>query len=194
MINILNRKKPKVEEVATMGKAGNEALTQDKNKDGIPDYLQRENYASIVNSNKDFLKWESDVETEIEQYIMGLKGYDFDANDGIWKPISPPLLNTAGINFMKTMIRAVVNKHSINTFLSSDDAHTICMYHTESLVKTLKYRKNIYQINLADLSAIVMGFDNLVYIILSRSVDDKQRGHNTNRLNMSYSSSDNSRM
>ncbi len=164
-----------------------EALKEDKNKDGIPDYLQRENYASIVNSNKDFMKWESDVETEMEQVIMGLKGYDFDVNNNTWKPISPPLLNTAGINYIKTQLRSVVNKHSINTFLTSDEAHIICLSHTEALVTTLKYRKNIYQIHLADLSSIVEMFDNLSYIILSRSVGDKQRGHTDARLNMNYS-------
>jgi len=167
-----------------------EALTQDKDKDGIPDYLQRENYASIINSNKDFLKWESDVETEIEQYVMGLKGYDFHAGDGIWKPVSPPIVNKHGISYIKTMIRTVINKHSINTFLSSDDVHILCLSHMGAFCSTLKYRKVIYGIDLADLDSIAIGFDNLVYIILSRSVDDKQRTHNDNRLNMSHTSSD----
>jgi hypothetical protein len=188
-MNFLKRKNPIVSDVATMGSQGKEALVQDKNKDGIPDYLQRENYASIINSNKDFLKWESDVETEIEQYIMGLKGYDYNASDGVWIPVSPPLMNDSGINFIKTMIRSIVNKHSINTFLSPDDAHSICLFHTSALVKALKYRKNIYNINLADLDSIVISFDDFAYIILSRSVGDKQRGHNTSRLNMNYSSS-----
>jgi len=180
-----------VKEVATLGADGKEALLQDKNKDGIPDYLQRENFASIINSNKDFLKWESDVETEIEQYIMGLKGYDYDVNNSLWKPVSPPLMNDSGINFIKTMLRTIINKHSINTYLSADDAHNICLYHTESLVKALKYRKDIYEINLADLNSIVISFDDFAYIILSRSVNDKQRGHNTSRLNMNYSSNNN---
>ena len=181
-MNIFKRNKPNPDQETL----SQETLTQDKDKDGIADYLQRENYASITNSNKDFLKWESDVETEIEQYIMGLKGYDFDVNTSTWRPVSPPLLNTAGINLIKTMIRTVINKHSINTFLSPDEAHIICLYHTEALVKTLKYRKNIYGVHLADLNALVIGFDNLAYLILSRSVGDKQRQHNDNRLNMNY--------
>ena len=180
---MLFRKKPKIQPEQTLSK---EALTADKNNDGIPDYLQRENYASIVNSNKDFMKWESDVESEIEQYIMSLMGYDFDVNQNLWKPVSPPVMNTAGINFVKTMIRSIVNKHSINTFLSGDEVHTLCLYHTEAFVKTLKYRKNIYSVNLADLNALVMGFDTLCYIILSRSVDDKQRQHNDARMNIGY--------
>ena len=180
-------KKP-VHEVATLSEGG---YTEDKNKDGIPDYLQRENYASIINSNKDFLKWESDVDHEIEQYIMGLKGYDFDVQENVWKPVSPPIMNHAGINFIKTMIRTVINKHSINTNLTSDEVHTICLYHIGAFVKNLKYRKNIYHITLADLTPIVMGFDNLAVIILSRSVNDKQREHNDNRLNLNYSNQEN---
>lgn len=188
-MNIFKKKKmPIVEPITTLS---HDALREDKNKDGIADYLQRDNYASIVNSNKDFLKWESDVETEIEQYIMGLKGYEFDVDGNVWKPSSPPVMNAAGINFMKTMLRTIINKHSINTFLTGDDAHIICLYHSEAVVKTLKYRKNVYRVHLADLNAIVMGFDTLSYIILSRSVEDKQRTHNDNRLNMSYSSAGN---
>lgn len=165
-----------------------EALTEDKDGDGKADYLQRENYASIVSTNKDFLKWESDVELEIEQYVMGLKGYDFDVTENVWKPVSPPIINKSGINYIKTMIRTLVNKHSINTYLSGDDAHILCLYHTGALVKTITYRKKLYGIDLADLDSIVMGFDNLCYIILSRSVEDRQRNHNDNRLNISHRS------
>jgi hypothetical protein len=131
-------------------------------------------------------RWQYHNNKEIEQYVMGLKGYDFDVNQGVWKPVSPPLLNDAGINFIKTMIRTVINKHSINTFLSADEAHKICLYHTEAFVKTLRYRKNVYNAHLADLTAIAIGFDNLAYIILSRSVEDKQRKHNSERMRMSY--------
>jgi len=169
---MLFRKKPKIQPEQTLSK---DALTADKNKDGIPDYLQRENYASIVNSNKDFMRWESDVESEVEQYIMGLMGYDFDPNKNIWRPISPPIMNTAGINFVKTMIRTIVNKHSINTYLTGDDVHKLVLCHSEAFVKTLKYRKNVYGLNLADLTSIAIGFDTFCEIILSRSVDDKQR-------------------
>ena len=186
-MKLFNFKKDKPIQTETLSK---EALSQDKNKDGIPDYLQRENYASIVNSNKDFMKWESDVETEIEQYIMGLKGYDYDVNESIWRPVSPPIINNAGINYIKTMIRALVNKHSINTYLTNDDVHILCLNHTGALVTTLTYRKQIYGIDLADLDSIIMGFDNLCFIILSRSVEDKQRQHNDARLNMNYSSND----
>jgi len=180
-------KKKQVQEVDTLSK---ESLKADKNNDGIPDYLQRENYASIINSNKDFLKWESDVETEIEQYIMGLKGYDFDVNKNLWIPITPPILNNSGISYIKTMIRSVVNKHSINTSFSNDEVQTICLYHMSAFVRTLMYRKNIFGIDLADLDSIAMGFDNLILIILSRSIDDKQRVHNDNRLNMNLNSSE----
>lgn len=180
-------KKAKEEPTQTLSQ---DALKQDANNDGIPDYLQRENYASIINSNKDFLKWESDVETEIEQYIMGLKGYDFEVNSGQWIPVSPPIVNNHGISYIKTMIRAVVNKHSINTFLSGDEVHILCLSHMSAFCTTLKYRKNIFSIDLADLDSVAIGFDNLIYIILSRSIDDKQRQHNDNRLNMNHSSSD----
>ena len=99
-MNIFNRNRnnQQLPQVETLSK---ESLTSDKDKDGIPDYLQRDNYASIINSNKDFMKWESDVETEIEQYIFGLKGYDFDVNESMWIPVSPPMMNDAGINYVR---------------------------------------------------------------------------------------------
>ena len=171
-----------------------EAIKADKDKNGVPDYLQRENYASIINSNKDFLKWESDVETEIEQYIMSLKGYDFDVGDNLWKPISPPIINSFGINYIKSMIRSIINKHSINTYLSNDDVHHMCVMHMSAFCSTLKYRKRMYGIDLADLDSIAVGFDNLIYIILSRSVGDKQRIHNDNRMNMNFSNNESARM
>ena len=187
------KRKTQINNVPTLAE-GQNALTQDANKDGIPDYLQREHYASIINSNKEFTKWESDPEAEIEQYIMGLKGYDFDVVENVWKPKSPPIMNNAGINYLKTMLRAVINKHSINTFLSSDDVHTICLSHTTALVDTLTYRKNLYGIDLADLNSIIEGFDNLCFLILSRSIDDKQRQHIDNRLSIAKNESGQNRM
>lgn len=171
-----------------------ESLTADKNKDGIPDYLQRQNYASIVNSNKDFMKWESDVEQEIEQYVMGLRGYSFSVTNNSWIPVSPAMMNESGISFIKTQIRTIVNKHSINTNLKGDEVHELCMYHSEATIKTLKYRKNVYMIHLADLNAIVIGLDTLCYLILCRSVDDKQRIHNDARMNMNYKGETTERM
>jgi len=169
----------------------NESIKADKNKDNIPDYLQRENYASILNSNKDFIKWESDVEQEIEQYIMGLRGYDFDANEDKWIPISPPILNKFGIAYIKTMLRTIVNKHSINTNLSNDKIETLILFHMEAFASTLMYRKKIYGIDLADMDSITIGFDNLVSIILSRSANDSQRQHTTNRLNLNMANNEN---
>jgi len=180
-------KKDKISHINTQNTLSNETLRQDSNNDKIPDFLQREHYASITNSQKDFIRWESDPKEEIEEYIYGLKGYDFDVKENVWKPVSPPIINDYGINFVKHHLRAVINKHSMNTSLSEEDAHKIALSHSLSFSRNLKYRKKIYGIHLADLDPIVDGFDNFITIILCKSIGDAQRDHNDKRLSMNYS-------
>jgi len=163
-----------------------ESINEDKNRDGIPDFLQREHYNSVTDTQKEFIKWESDVREEVEEYIMGLKGYDLDTSTNTWKPVSPPIINKFGINMIKVHLRPIVNKHSINTSLSEEHAHKLAESQTIALITNLKFRKKLYGINLADLEPIIEGFDNLATIILCRSIGDAQRKHNDSRLSIGY--------
>jgi len=148
---------------------------QDRNKDGIPDYLQRQDIPSMIKSNKDLNQWEADTLNEIESWIMGLRGYEFDPNDTVYKPVSPPTLNEIGIRKLKTHINVLVNKHAINTNLKKEEMHEIIEYHVATLIRWFKYNAKKSSVSYSDLSPIIAEFDNLCTIVLSRSVDGGNR-------------------
>jgi len=155
--------------------------SQDRNRDGIPDYLQRPELASIISSNKDLNQADIDVEKEIEEWIMGLRGYEFQVESNSYIPRSPPTMNETGITAIKTHLKSVVHKHAINTSLTLDDAHIMCKDHTIAFIKQLRDNRKIYQVGLSDLTPIVTQLDHFVFLVLSRAVNDAQRDHITKR-------------
>lgn len=165
----------------------NNSKGNDRNKDGIADYLQREELQSIVQTNKDLNIWEVDTELEIERWIMGLRGYEYHPTKGVYIPISPPTLNEIGIRKLKTHMQAVVNKHSINTSIDEATAHRICQYHTSTLIKWFKYNAKLCEISHSDLTPIIAEFDNMAFFVISRSINDGQRKHTTDRTRLTGS-------
>lgn len=153
----------------------------DENNDGIPDYRQRPEIPSLLKSNKDLNQWEADVTMEIETWIMGLRGYEFDPSNNVYKPVSPPTINEIGIRKIRTHLQTIVNKHSINTALKIEEAHKICEYHTSTLIRWFKHNAKKCEVANSDLSPIIAEFDNFAFIVLSRAVEDGQRKHTTDR-------------
>ena len=173
------RKRVKREETATI--KDNSVFTTDGDKNGVLDYMERKDIPSLVQSNKDLNQWEADVQKEVEEWINGLRGYEFHADSNVYKPICPPVLNELGIKQIQTHISTVVNKHSINTALDERDVHQIVEIASLKLTRALKNNCRLWQIRHADLDSILWQFDNLVYIVLSRSIGDRQRDHVTKR-------------
>jgi len=182
ILNRFRRKKDNqilLQEVQTL--MTNTIRGHDRNRDGIPDYIQRPDIPSLVRSNKDLTQWEMDVSPEIEIFIMLLRGYEFDPETATYKPVSPPTLNEIGIRKIKTHLLTVVNKHAINTSLKLDEVHEICQYHTSTLIKWFKYNSKKCGVSYSDLTPIIAEFDNMMFLVLSRAIDDGQRKHVSDR-------------
>ena len=162
--------------IDTVNKTGIQGT--DKNKDGIPDYLQREEIPSIIKGNKDYNQWEVDTTREVEEWMRGLQGYELDATTMVYKPVSPPLMNHIGINVISSHIKASITKHSINTELKEEQAHAICNSQSQDLIDWFGMNRKKADISNSDRTSVVREFDDMLFIILSR---DKQRGHTTNR-------------
>lgn len=174
-----------LQEVQTL--LNNNIRGNDRNRDGIPDYLQRPELISIVQSNKDLNQWDVDTTLEIEGWIMGLRGYEFDPSKNKYVPRSPPTINEIGIRKIKTHLSAVVSKHSINTSLKEEEVHKLCEWHTSTLIRWFKYNTNMCAISHSDLTPIIAEFDNISFIVLSRSINDGQRKHTTDRTRLTGS-------
>lgn len=149
----------------------------DRNRDGTPDYLQRPELASIMKSNSDLNRWESDTDPEIERWIMGLRGYEFDPTSVTFKPQSPPTMNEIGIRKILTHIQTVVNKHGKNTNLKEEGMHQITEESSLTLTKWFEYNTKKAGISYSDLTPVIDEYDHLVRLVLSASIGDAQRKH-----------------
>lgn len=160
------------------------ADTIDRNKNSIPDFLERKDMASIISSNKDLNQWEADTIEEVESWIMGLRGYGFDAEKNKYCPVAPPRMTETGIKAVETHLKPIVNKHSINTGLKLDEAHEIVKTQSSSFVSYLKNNASKIKVSYSDLTPIADEFDNFCFLVLSRSINDSQRGHVTRRTSL----------
>lgn len=179
MINRRQKQEPEFHQVQTT--ADPRALTIDSNKDGIPDYLQRQDIPSMVKTNQDLNQWETDVKKEIEEWVMGLDGREYNPDSHSYVATSPPIINSIGIQKIKNHLLAVVNKHAINTGLKVEEMHMIAQSQSVKLINWLKYNARKCKISFSDLDPIVTQFDNFITLVLSRAVEDGQRKHVTQR-------------
>lgn len=159
----------------------------DSNKDGIPDYLQRPEIQSLIKTNKDLNQWEVDTQKEVEEWIMGLQGYEFDGKEDKYKPYAPPTINTIGAKQTQTFVKALISKHSINTALSEEDVHEICKICSLTYAKWLKNKAKIWKVANSDLSPLLWQFDQFVYLVLTRAIGDRQRKHTSERTRLTGS-------
>jgi len=162
-----------LQEVSTLLTSGIKG--NDSNSDGIPDYLQRPEIASIIKSNKDLNQWEADTTEEIERFVMGLRGYELDPTTLIYKPESPPVLNEIGIRKIKTHLQTVVNKHTINTNIKEEDVDKLAYIGARGLSKWFKYNRKKCDISFSDMDTVIDEFDMLVTIVLKRAVNGGNR-------------------
>jgi len=179
MFNRQKQESISLQEVKTL--LTNSINGNDRNQDGIPDYLQRPELTSFIKSNKDLNQWESDTIQEIEEWIMGLRGYEFNPENQKYMPVSPPTLNEIGIRKLNTHIKTIVNKHSINTALKEEEVHKICQWHTQTLISWFKYNAKKCKISHSDLTPIIAEFDNFAFIVMSHSINGGHANHITNR-------------
>ena len=159
----------------------------DKNKDGIPDYLQREEIPSIIKGNKDYNQWDVDTTREVEEWLRGLQGYELEATKMVYIPVSPPIMNHIGINAVSSHIKATITKHAINTELYVIQVHRLVKSQAEDLMEWFGQNRKKADISNSDRTSVVREFDDMAFIILSRSIGDKNRQHATSRTRVTSS-------
>jgi hypothetical protein len=178
--NIFKKKKQFLQhEVGTLNNNSNPY--QDRNYDGIPDYLQRPELSSMVKENKDLNQWEADNQKEIEELCMQWKGYQFDMNKQSYIPTSPPIMNDIGIEEIKSVMLSIVNKNTINTYMEEDDTLRILHNTLMSLSSWLMCNRNIINIRVVDLTPVVISIHNYCKGVITQSIRGGHRHHVTQR-------------
>jgi hypothetical protein len=169
-----------LQDVQTVAQSGVKGHDFDRN--GVPDYLQRPDLPSIVKSNKDFSQWDTDITPEIEEWIMYLRGYERKEDGVSYHSTSPPILNEVGITGIKTFLIPICNKHGINTALKVDEVHEFTYYNATKFARWLKHNYKRIGLSLSYLTPLVLQLEEFTIIPLSRSIDDGQRKHTSERI------------
>jgi hypothetical protein len=158
------------------------AYSIDRNNDGIPDYLNRPDIPSIVKSIADTTLAHKDPQREIEKILMNWRGYGYDSDKMNWIPKSPPRMTEEGVRVLGELLDEAINKLTIDGNIPYDWCHKMAEMYAKTASELLEDNQKLWQIRDSDLSPICRGIDFVIFQILSRSVDDGQRNHDTQRL------------
>lgn len=167
--------------------AARDALSVDSNKDGIPDYLQREKLKPISKRQLDSNLQEVDPAVEKENLVMKWQGYRYDPSEGVFVPKSPPMINEAGIMKLSQILDSHVHKIAMTTNIKLEYAHIEIVDVMRTVHGWLADNYRTWGISSSDLDPISIEIEALIFYTLSKSIDDKQRQHVTNRTRITES-------
>ena len=160
------------------------ALNIDSNNDGTPDYLQRDKLPSLLKDIKDTTLAHIDTQKELENIKMIWRGYEYSTDHSAYIPVSPPMINELGIKQLSMILDPLANKHTINSNISEEWAHTQTKRLSLTLIKWIRNRRKNWGINPCDRTPIVEMMDAFWYSMFSRAINDKERDHTDKRLSL----------
>lgn len=181
---IFRKRKEKIErhEVQTMNNPN--ALTIDKNNDGVPDFLQRPDIPSMVKTVSDTTLQHVDAQKELESIMMDWRGYEYDNNKSKWVASCPPMINELGVKQLGQLLKSSINKLTMNANISEEWCHIQTELISVTVVEWLADNKNIWQVKDSDLTPISEQIDSFTFLVLSRAINDRQRQHDTDRMKL----------
>ncbi len=160
----------------------------DKDKDGIPDYLQKNmQLSSLVKGVADSNLQEIDAQKEKEQLEMKWRGMRYNPLKNIYEKWTDRMIDEYGIMSLSALIDTEVNKHSMNTSLKEEYVHLETIDAMKKVNAWLSDNQKRCKIALSNLDIISKEIEGLIFFSLSKSIDDKQRNHVTQRVKITES-------
>lgn len=164
--------------------ASQNVINIDRNRDGVPDFLQRPEIPSLIKTVSDTILSHVDAQKEIENMMMGWAGYSYDTEKRAYVPRNPPVMRFEGVAQLGAYIGSVINKLVMNANLSEEYAHKQTAYHSYAIIEMLADNKIRWEISHTQLTPISEQCDSFIYAVLSRAINDRQRQHDTDRMRL----------
>lgn len=143
----------------------------DMNNDGIPDYLQNKSIPSLVQTNKDLNQTEMDTQFEIEQFLRGLAGYEYDPVNKVYIKLNKPIMNDLGVSHFANSIRTLSMKHYTTTALKAEEIDRILLHFMKEEYRWVKRNYKNINATLTDLNVVLIQLEYFMFGIMSKSID-----------------------
>jgi hypothetical protein len=187
MLNLFKKKTDfdarikRVEQATTLNRnAGN----QDRDKDGISDFLQREAMPSLLKDIKDTTLAHADTAKELEKLKMYWRGYEYDPTESMYRPIAIPMISEQGIMEISSVLDPIINKHTMNGNFNDIWAHLQCKRLTIKVAKLIRDKRIKFKISIATRDSLIETIDAFIFNVYSRAIGDGQRSHDDKRLSL----------
>lgn len=140
--------------------------------------------ADVSSVHSDFLRFRLDPSPLLRQMqrLIGAKEWvvvkDKDGRErGVWvqDPNRKPLANDQFISEVMTILTGYVNPNTMQGNISEEYAHRICECASEELIFLIAQRSDEYEILEINRDFIWNLIDDMVFLSLSRAIDDMQR-------------------
>jgi len=159
---------------------------EDKNNDGIPDYLQNTKnkleLKSLVRQVSDSNMQEVDAQREKETIEMKWRGFKYSPDTGSYVKWSKRIITEEGIMELSAILDAFVNKHQMNTRYSEDFVMAMVLDAINKINALIADNQKNWQIAESDLNAISLQCEGMIISSLTKSIGDSNRNHVTQRV------------
>lgn len=153
-----------------------DAITQ------IQEVGQAPSLADISQSHNDYLRFRIDPSPILVQLKKLFGNQIWDSERGIWikDNTKKNLANEQFINDCMMILNSYVNLNNIQGNITPEEAHLITARASEELIFLIGQNCDEYEISPINRDVIINMIDDLVFLTLSRAINDGQRIHDDN--------------
>lgn len=135
--------------------------------------------SDISQQHGDYLRFRIDPSPMLVQLQRLIGAKIWDNINGRWIPDTTrrPLATEQFINDLMTSLYGYVNLNNIQGNITDIEAHTISLKASEELIFLVGQRCDEYQIEPVNRDVIINLIDDMIFLTLSRAINDGQRIH-----------------
>lgn len=134
----------------------------------------------LMEANAEFLKQRTNVDRVVVNLRSSLGGLEYDRKLKKWLQVRPPVITLDLLYKLEGIVRTYVNDNTIHGNIGENDARAITLSFTEELILLLAFEGPKLNVKSEDMGAIVRGMENLVFMTLTRAINDGERINESN--------------
>lgn len=132
---------------------------------------------------EDLVRWQQDLEPEVEQLDHDLKKEVFNSVKGVWEPKligglpAEPMCNDYCVLMIKTAIRPFMTKNEMMSNYSEEQIYTKLKATMKTIIRNIGLRHHYYEISFHDISVIRQTIQNAIMSSPFRALKQGERDY-----------------
>jgi len=134
----------------------------------------------LTEANAEFLKQRINVSQVLLDLRSSLGGIEYNRKTKTWEQVRTPVITKELLSKIEGILRAYVNSNTIHGNIGESDCRAITLAFTEEIILLLAFEGPKFDIKSEDLGSIARAVETLVFMTLTRAINDGERVNESN--------------